>query len=62
VQNLLTCHSSLSRVLSAIEKAKFTVWATRRVNEAYEIDFGYGAFYATLAVKEAAVTEQALGA
>jgi hypothetical protein len=51
-----------SRILSAIEKAKFTVRATRRVNEVYEIDFGYGAFYATLAVKEGVVTEQTLGA
>ena len=51
-----------SRILSAIEKAKFTVRATRRIDEIYEIDFGYGAFYATLAVKEGVVTEQTLGA
>ena len=49
-----------SRILSAIERAKFTVRATRRTNETYEIDFGYGAFYATLAVKEGVVTAQTL--
>ena len=36
--------------------------ATGRIDEIYEIDFGYGAFYATLAVKEGMVTEQTLGA
>jgi hypothetical protein len=51
-----------SRILSAIEKAKFTVRAPRRTNETYEIDFGYGAFYTTLSVKEGVVTEQTLGA
>ncbi len=50
------------RILSAIEKTKFTVRATRRINETYEIDFGYGAFYATLAVKEGVMTEQTLDA
>jgi hypothetical protein len=49
-----------SRILSAIEEAKFTVRATRKTNETYEIDFGYGAFYATLAVKEGIVTAQTL--
>jgi len=51
-----------SRILSAIEKAKFTVRTTRRINETYEIDFGYGAFYATLAVKQGVAIEQTLGA
>jgi len=51
-----------SRILSAIEKAKFAVRATRRINDTYEIDFGYGAFYAKLAVREGVVTEQTLGA
>ena len=51
-----------SRILSAIEKAKFAVRATRRIDETYEIDFGYGAFYATLPIKEGVVTEQTLGA
>ena len=48
------------RILSAIEDEKFTVRATRRIGETYQIDFGYGAFYATLAVKEGEVTEQTL--
>jgi hypothetical protein len=51
-----------SRILSAIEKAKFTVRATRRINETYEIDFGAGAFYTTLATKQGVATEQTLGA
>ena len=51
-----------SRILSAIEKAKYTVRATRIIEGAYQIDFGYGAFYATLSVEEDGVTEQTLGA
>jgi hypothetical protein len=48
------------RILSAIEDEKFIVRATRRIGETYQIDFGYGAFYATLAVKKGEVTEQTL--
>jgi hypothetical protein len=51
-----------SRILSAIEKARYTVRATRMIEGAYEIDFGYGPFYATIAVKEDGVTAQTLGA
>jgi hypothetical protein len=47
-----------SRILSAIHNEGFTVRATRRIGETYEIDFGYGAFYATLAVKKGEVTAQ----
>jgi hypothetical protein len=49
-----------SRILSAIEGEKFTVRATRRIGETYEIDFGRGAFYAILAVKKGEVTAQTL--
>ena len=49
------------RILSAIENERFTVRATRRIDETYEIDFGHGAFYATLAVKKGEVTAQTLG-
>ena len=49
------------RILSAIDNERFTVRATRRIGETYEIDFGYGAFYATLAVKKGEVTAQTLG-
>ena len=48
------------RILSAIEDEKFTVRATRRIGETYQIDFGHGAFYATLAFKKGEVTEQTL--
>jgi hypothetical protein len=48
------------RILSAIENAKYTVRATRIIKGAYQIDFGYGAFYATLDVKEGEVTAQML--
>ncbi len=34
--------------------------AARRIGESYEIDFGYGVFYATLAVKKGEVTAQTL--
>jgi hypothetical protein len=51
-----------SSILSAIENVNFSVRATRRINETYEIDFGYGAFYTTLAVKEGVATEQTLDA
>jgi hypothetical protein len=50
------------RILSAIKKAKYTVRATRMVERAYEVDFGYGAYYTTIAVKEGEVTAQTLGA
>ena len=48
------------RILNAIEDETFTVRGTRRIGETYEIDFGYGAFYATLAVTTGEVTEQTL--
>ena len=48
------------RILSAIVDEGFAVRATRRIGETYEIDFGYGAFYATLVVKEGEVTAQTL--
>jgi hypothetical protein len=51
-----------SRILAAIEKAKYTVRATRIIEGAYQIDFGYGAFYATLSLEEGGVTAQTLAA
>ena len=48
------------RILSAIAGERFTVRATRRIGETYEVDFGYGAFYATLPVKRGEVTAQTL--
>jgi hypothetical protein len=39
-----------SRILFAIEDAKFAVRATRKKPDAYEVDFGQGAFYATVSV------------
>jgi hypothetical protein len=38
------------RILSAIEDAKFTVRATRKNPNAYEVDFGQGPFYSTVSV------------
>ena len=38
------------RILSAIEDANFTVRATRKNLNAYEVDFGQGPFYTTLSV------------
>jgi hypothetical protein len=49
-----------SRILSAIEMATFTVMATRKIDETYEIDLGCSPFYATLAVKEGVVKEKTL--
>ena len=48
------------RILSAIDNERFRVRATRWIGETYEVDFGYGAFYATLAVKKGEVTAQTL--
>jgi hypothetical protein len=50
-----------SRILSAIKEAKYTVRATRTIEGAYEIDFGDGMFYVTLAVEEGEETAQTLG-